>query len=84
MSTRWARIPTSCCCRVPERHEAAFGADYRNEYVARFSVRDGRISRFAEYMNPIILFKAMGGQIGSVASVANPSLLPQLLNTAGG
>jgi ketosteroid isomerase-like protein len=60
------------------------GADYRNEYVARFSVRDGRISRFAEYMNPIILFRAMGGQIGSVASVANPSLLPQLLNTAGG
>lgn len=57
------------------------GADYRNEYVARFSVRDGRISRFTEYMNPIILFKAMGGQIGNVASVANPSLLPQLLDT---
>ena len=60
------------------------GADYRNEYVARFSVRDGRISHFVEYMNPIILFKAMGGRIGNVGSVANPSLLPQLLNTADG
>ena len=38
------------------------GADYSNEYVARFDVRDGRISLFAEYMNPINLLKAMCGR----------------------
>ncbi len=58
------------------------GAPYRNEYVARFAVREGRIARFAEYLNPIVLFKAMGGRIGDMASVDNASLLPPLLDTS--
>lgn len=57
------------------------GADYANEYVARFTVREGRVARFAEYLNPVVLFKAMGGQIGDMSSVGNPALLPELLNT---
>jgi uncharacterized protein len=57
------------------------GADYRNEYVARFTVRDGRVSRFVEYVDPIVLFKAMGGKIGDVHSIADPSLLPALLDS---
>lgn len=57
------------------------GAPYRNEYVARFAVREGRISRFAEYLNPIVLFTAMGGRIGDMSSVGNPDLLPPLLDT---
>jgi uncharacterized protein len=60
------------------------GADYRNEYVARFSVRDGRVSRFVEYVDPIVLFKAMGGHIGDVRSISDPSLLPELLNAEAG
>lgn len=57
------------------------GAPYRNEYVARFAVREGRIARFAEYLNPIVLFTAMGGRIGDMSSVGNPDLLPPLLDT---
>lgn len=60
------------------------GADYRNEYVARFTVRDGRIARFVEYVDPIVLFKAMGGRIGDVRSIADPSLLPELLGSGKG
>jgi ketosteroid isomerase-like protein len=39
------------------------GAEYRNEYVSRFTVRDGRISRFAEYYDPIRLVIALGGTV---------------------
>jgi ketosteroid isomerase-like protein len=39
------------------------GAAYRNEYVARFTVRDGRITRFAEYYDPIRLVIALGGSV---------------------
>ena len=31
------------------------GVEYRNEYVSRFTVRDGQIARFAEYYDPIPL-----------------------------
>lgn len=57
------------------------GADYRNEYVARFTIRDGRVARFVEYVDPIRLYKAMGGRIGDVQSIADPSLLPELLDS---
>jgi ketosteroid isomerase-like protein len=39
------------------------GAAYRNEYVARFTVRDGKITRFAEYYDPIRLVVALGGSV---------------------
>jgi uncharacterized protein len=39
------------------------GADYRNEYIARFTVRDGKITRFAEYFDPIRLVVALGGSV---------------------
>jgi ketosteroid isomerase-like protein len=39
------------------------GAEYRNEYVSRFTVRDGRIARFAEYYDPIRLVIALGGTV---------------------
>jgi uncharacterized protein len=38
-------------------------AEYRNEYVSRFTVRDGRITRFAEYYDPIRLVVALGGSV---------------------
>jgi uncharacterized protein len=40
-------------------------APYRNEYVSRFTVRDGRITRFAEYYDPIRLVVALGGSVHS-------------------
>jgi ketosteroid isomerase-like protein len=40
-------------------------APYRNEYVSRFTVRDGRITRFAEYYDPIRLVVALGGSVRS-------------------
>jgi ketosteroid isomerase-like protein len=43
------------------------GAAYRNEYVSRFTVRDGRITRFAEYYDPIRLVVALGGSVQSAA-----------------
>lgn len=39
------------------------GAEYRNEYVARFTIRDGEITRFAEYYDPIRLVVALGGSV---------------------
>ncbi len=41
------------------------GVPYRNEYVSRFTVRDGRIARFAEYYDPIRLVIALGGSVTS-------------------
>jgi uncharacterized protein len=38
-------------------------APYRNEYVSRFTVRDGQITRFAEYYDPIRLVLALGGSV---------------------
>jgi ketosteroid isomerase-like protein len=37
--------------------------EYRNDYVVRFTVRDGKIIRFAEYFDPIKLILAMGGTV---------------------
>jgi len=48
------------------------GAEYRNEYVSRFSVRDGRVTRFAEYYDPIRLVVALGGSVQS-AGIATPT-----------
>ena len=42
------------------------GAKYRNEYVSRFTVREGRITRFAEYYDPIRLVIALGGSVAGV------------------
>jgi uncharacterized protein len=41
----------------------ATGGKYRNEYVARFTVRDGKLAYFAEYYNPIPLIEALGGRV---------------------
>ena len=48
------------------------GAEYRNEYVGRFTVRDGRITRFAEYYDPIRLVVALGGSVQS-APIETPA-----------
>lgn len=37
--------------------------EYRNEYIGRFTVRDGRITRFAEYYDPCKLIIALGGSV---------------------
>jgi ketosteroid isomerase-like protein len=39
--------------------------EYRNEYICRFSVRDGRITRFQEYFDPVPLITAFGGTVES-------------------
>jgi uncharacterized protein len=45
------------------------GAEYRNEYICRFTVRDGRVTRFAEYYDPIRLVIALGGSVETQKSV---------------
>jgi ketosteroid isomerase-like protein len=45
------------------------GAGYRNEYISRFTVRDGQISRFAEYYDPIRLVIALGGSVDAGTGV---------------
>lgn len=55
------------------------GVPYSNEYVSRFSIREGRIARFVEHLDSIRLFTALGGRIGGMDSVDDPSLLPPLL-----
>lgn len=39
------------------------GASYKNDYVGRFTVRNGKITRFAEYCDPIRLLVALGGSV---------------------
>jgi ketosteroid isomerase-like protein len=39
------------------------GLPYQNSYVGRFTVRNGRISRFAEHLDPIRFVIAIGGRI---------------------
>ena len=41
----------------------ATGGKYRNRYVARFRVREGKLIRFAEYCDPIPLLEALGGRV---------------------
>jgi ketosteroid isomerase-like protein len=36
---------------------------YRNTYISRFSVREGRITRLAEFFDPIVLVTALGGEV---------------------
>jgi uncharacterized protein len=36
---------------------------YRNRYVSRFTVRNGKITYFAEFFDPIRLVEAMGGSV---------------------
>jgi len=47
-------------------------SEYRNEYVSRFTLRDGRVTRFAEYYDPIRLVTALGGSVrsGGIESAA--------------
>ena len=41
------------------------GLPYRNTYISRFSVRDGRITRLAEFFDPIVLVTALGGEVAT-------------------
>jgi len=36
---------------------------YRNRYISRFTVRDGKITYLAEFFDPIRLVTAMGGGV---------------------
>ncbi|TDD82161.1 hypothetical protein E1202_27865 [Saccharopolyspora karakumensis] len=50
----------------------ATGAAYRNNYVARVTVRDDKIVRFAEYFDPIPLVEALGGTVTPAPMAAGP------------
>jgi ketosteroid isomerase-like protein len=39
------------------------GRPYRNTYISRFSIRDGRITRLAEFFDPIVLVTALGLEV---------------------
>jgi ketosteroid isomerase-like protein len=36
---------------------------YRNEYIGRFRIRDGKIVAFAEYLDPTRFVIAVGGAV---------------------
>ena len=36
---------------------------YRNEYIGRFRIRDGKITAFAEYLDPTRFVIAIGGAV---------------------
>lgn len=40
------------------------GASYRNRYVFKFTVRDGKVSQVSEYANPVTFAKLMGMAVG--------------------
>jgi ketosteroid isomerase-like protein len=39
---------------------------YTNDYITRWTVRDGKVAYFAEYYDPIRLVEALGGSVQSV------------------
>jgi len=39
-------------------------AGYRNKYVFKFTIRDGRVSHVSEYANPVTFAKLMGIDLG--------------------
>jgi uncharacterized protein len=41
------------------------GAPYRNAYVGRFTVRDGKIAEFAEFFDPVVFLEALGSTIAA-------------------
>jgi ketosteroid isomerase-like protein len=43
------------------------GRPYRNTYISRFSIRDGRIVRLAEFFDPVVLVVALGGAVSMPA-----------------
>lgn len=45
------------------------GGRYENEYAGYFVVRDGRISQFREFFNPIVLQQAFGEQLQQTFNV---------------
>ncbi|NBC35652.1 hypothetical protein GTZ99_03675 [Novosphingobium sp. FSY-8] len=57
------------------------GVAYSNEYLARFTIRDGRVARFTEFCDPIRLYTAMGGHVPPLQSLDDTSMLPELLST---
>jgi ketosteroid isomerase-like protein len=50
----------------------ATGASYKNDYVGRFTVRSGKITRFAQYYNPIRLIVALGGSVNPAPLEGSP------------
>lgn len=55
------------------------GAQYRNEYVSMFRLRDGKICHFVEYLDSILLHLALGGKVDGMQDLEDKSLLPELL-----
>ncbi|MGK5111449.1 MULTISPECIES: nuclear transport factor 2 family protein [unclassified Geodermatophilus] len=43
------------------------GRPYRNTYISRFSIRNGRIVRLAEFFDPVVLVVALGGDVSMPA-----------------
>jgi len=39
------------------------GREYKNDYLARMTVKDGKVFRFVEYPEPIRLLYSLGGSI---------------------
>ena len=39
------------------------GREYRNRYVLRMRIRDGKVVHFAEYFDPVALIRAIGGSV---------------------
>lgn len=54
------------------------GVQYTNEYISRFVCRDGKIARFVEYYDSIILFRALGG---TLQEAEESELLPEGLRS---
>lgn len=54
------------------------GVQYANEYISRFVLRDGKVARFVEYYDSIILFRALGG---TLQEAGESDLLPEGLKS---
>lgn len=48
----------------------ATGLPYCNEYIARFRIRDGKITSFAEYLDPTRFVVAIGGTVNPPSAVS--------------
>ncbi len=49
------------------------GAPYNQDYISVVTLRDGRIVRYRDYWNPLVVLTALGGAEAAAAAFAGPA-----------
>ena len=65
--------PTTCCFEMAVKGRiAATGVPFQQKYISIVETRDGKISRYREYWNPVVSIAANGSLEAWAAAFGNP------------